>query len=214
MSYKWDVKSLANKILEAPWENREFYEEYLSQVYHYVSFSTRMLAAAAAVTESRGFYKRLVAHIREEEGHERLALNDLKKMEPAGEVRPELGITRALWEPQFYKVQRRPEALLGYVLALEMLAIEVFPPLLPRLQAAHGDACVSFVRVHAEEDPHHVTEALEQIEALGEIEKQQVWKNFEQTCVIMQHFVDDINAAAAARSAPRRVVNLHKKRAA
>ncbi len=212
MSYRWDMDRAISHILSMPWEDPGFYAGYLSQVYHYVSHSTRMLAAAAAVTESPEYYKRLIAHIREEEGHEKMAAADLKQLgHPIGE---ELGVTRALWEPQFFKIQRHPEALLGYILALELAAIEMFPNVLPRVKAAHGDRCVTFARVHAEEDPNHVKEALSQIEALDEAGKERAWKNFDQTRALLIPFMDEIRTTAAERSAPRRAKSPSATRAA
>lgn len=214
MSREWDVKPESELILSLPWEDAGFYAGYLSQVVHYTSYSTRMLAAAAAATENKPYYRRLVAHIREEEGHDRLALADLKQMGPGFDLGDELGSTRALWEAQFYKIQRHPEALLGYVLALEMFAIEVYPPLLGRLRKAHGMKCVGFVRVHAEEDPHHVTEALNQIQEMGPGLEDVIWKNFVQTKSVLMHMLEDIRVAAGARSRPRRAESPGAKRAA
>lgn len=214
MSFVWDVKAESKRILEFPWEEPAFYAGYLSQVVHYTRYSTRMLAAAASLTMNQAYYKRLVAHIREEEGHDRLALADLKQMGEGYGLADDLGVTRALWETQFYKIQRHPEALLGYVLALEMFAVEVYPPLLVRIREAHGSSCVNFVRVHAEEDPHHVDEALEQICALGPELQDVIWRNFEQTKDVLLHMLGDIRDAAAERSKLHHEASRGTKRAA
>lgn len=197
------VEELARQFERCDWENKEFYREYVAQTYHYTRHSVRMLAAAAAAADENhtDYYQRSLQHIREEAGHEKLALADLKAL--GGDIAdyPELDITRALWETQFYKIQRQPTALLGYILVLEALAVRCLPPMKTRLSKAYGANAIHFVRVHADEDPDHVEKAYAQIDALPEGERAAVWKNFSQTCAVWAHFMDDISAKAVKRSA-------------
>ena len=210
----WDlnIDPAIHAIQKAPWESKEFYRLFVSQIYHFVRYSTRMLAAAAASTENAAYYKRLIEHLREESGHEKLALADLKRAGGEIEAYPELGMTRALWEPQFYKVQKNPGALLGYILALEMIAVNGYPPLMEKLTKLYGREAVNFIRVHAEEDPDHVDKAIAQIESLPDAERMEVKKNFEQTCAVLLHLVADIVSESAAREKPHqtRIPNLRR----
>ena len=193
---------LVQLVLSQPWENEAFYREYLAQTYHYVVYSTRMLATAAGMTapEQQTYYRRSLRHISEEAAHENLALNDLKAFDDAAEAHPELGVTRALWEPQFYKIQRQPTALLGYVLALEYMTARSYGQVCERLEKQHGAKRVSFVRLHADEDPDHVEKAREQIDALSDVEQVEIWKNYDQTCGMYGLFLQE-TAVKAARPA-------------
>lgn len=206
---KWlkAIDPIVDDVTNAPWESEEFYRTYLSQIYYFVSWSTRMLAAAASVTGSSGYYARLIEHLKEESGHEKMALADLKAMGGSISDYEELGVTRALWEPQFYKVQRTPTALLGYIIALEMVAVKVYPDLMTKLESRYGRKAVTFVRVHGTEDPDHVDKAVEQIAMLPPSEQAAVIANFEQTCSILRFLMAEVRASASRRSEDARKRN-------
>lgn len=196
------MKDLVENVKSQPWEDIDFYREYLAQSYYYTSFSVKMLAHAASLTtnDQTVYYKRSVEHIKEEYGHDSLALTDLKRLNGKIENHPELGVTRALYEPQFFKIQRQPTALLGYILALEYLCVSHYKDLYLRLQKTYDAKTTNFVRVHAQDDPDHVEKAIQQIEALRDSENNAVWKNYEQTCRMFACFLDECSLKAAKRS--------------
>jgi len=190
------VKQLVQTFQEMPWTNKEFYKNWLAQSFYYTTHSTRMLAFAAGWSspDEQNYYRRSLAHIREEQSHDLLAVRDLEKLGSAREKYAELEICRSLWEPQFYKMQRSPKSLLGYILALENLAVLTFPKLNQTLIETFGKESTHFVRVHAEDDPDHVEEALQQIAACTPEEQQEIQKNFDQTCVAYRLLLNDIQA--------------------
>jgi hypothetical protein len=194
---------LVETLLDCPWEDKEFYCEYLAQSYHYVLYSTRMLAMAAALSTpaQQSYYRRCVKHISEEAAHEVLAIRDLAKLGKEMSDYPESGVTRALWEPQFYKIQRQPTALLGYILGLEYLTVRCFKELHARLVKTYGPGAVTFVRVHADEDPDHVEKAVAQIDPLSTDEQVEIWKNYEQTCRMFDCFLKEAALKSKQRSA-------------
>lgn len=181
-------------LMTAPWEEESFYKDWLAQSYHYTQHSTRMLAFTAGWSryEDGAYYRRSLKHIREEQGHEQIAVADLKALGEEVTSFPESGVTRALWETQFYKIQRNPFALLGYILALEAIAVFKFKDLSARLEAKYGDKANRFVHIHAEDDPHHVTEAIEQIEKCSPEAKELIQLNFDQTVEMYTLMVKDI----------------------
>jgi len=188
------VKQLERTFQDMPWTNKEFYKNWLAQSFYYTTHSTRMLAFAAgwSPTDEQNYYRRSLTHIREEQSHDLLAVRDLEKLGSKREKYEELEICRSLWEPQFYKMQRNPKILLGYILALENLAVLTFPKLNQTLLETYGKDATHFVRVHAEDDPDHVEEAIHQIEACTEEEQQEIRKNFDQTCVAYRLLLNDI----------------------
>jgi pyrroloquinoline quinone (PQQ) biosynthesis protein C len=208
------LEPAATRMLAFPWRDAECYRGFIAQLFHFTRYSTRMLAAAAANTDSREFYKRLVSHIREEEGHEKLALADLKAM--GGDIAdyPELGITRALWEPQFFKIQRQPKSLLGYILSLELFPVRCYPEVLPVIRQVYGEKCVNFIRVHCEEDPTHVQDAIRQIELASEMEQNEIVKNFIQTTDVVVYLLDEVTKVAQLRSQDHQVTSHLVKRPA
>lgn len=200
--YQEGMDLLIKDLKNQPWENIEFYKEYLAQSYYYTFYSVKMLAHAASLTtvEQNGYYKRSIEHIKEEHGHDSLALTDFKRLGGKIEDHPELGVTRALYEPQFYKIQRQPTALLGYILALEYMCVRHYKDLWKRLDQCYGAKCTNFVRVHAEDDPDHVDKAILQIESLPPHEISAVIKNYDQTCRMFANFLKECALRMEQRS--------------
>ncbi len=64
-----------SEILKMPWAENEYYCFWLAQSYYYIRNSTRLLASAAANfdVDRQDLFNRFVSHLREENGHEKLA---------------------------------------------------------------------------------------------------------------------------------------------
>lgn len=192
------VNKLVEEFRNQPWTNKSFYANWLAQSYYYTSYSTRMLAAAAgwsSPVNDKSYYRRSLTHINEEQGHELIALNDLKSLGLTVENFPESGVTRAMWEPQFYKILKDPASLLGYILALEVLAVRTFKEFHAELAKTYTADAVKFVKVHADDDPDHVESALAQIEKCNESEKKTIQMNFEQTLTMYGLMLKELNLA-------------------
>ncbi|QDK41614.1 hypothetical protein DOM21_09140 [Bacteriovorax stolpii] len=157
------VSILLNSYESMPWENKDFYANYMAQTFFYVRHSTRMLALSAGrlnYEQQQMIHLRFLKHLGEEANHERLALNDLKALGYSIEDFKELNSTRFFYEPQYFKIEHQdPLALMGYILYLEVLAQKICPPLSKKLSTIYGKKAVTFLFVHGEEDPHHVEEA-------------------------------------------------------
>lgn len=166
-----------------------------------------MLATAAgwsSPTEDKSYYRRSLTHITEEQGHDLIAVNDLKALGLSIDQFPELGITRALWEPQFYKILKDPASLLGYILGLEILAVRTFKEFHSELCKTYPEAATKFVKVHADDDPDHVESALAQIEKCTEAEKKNIYMNFEQTLQMYGLMLQQIGLALPATQEARK----------
>lgn len=188
---------VVGKLNSFDWADKELYSDWLAQSYYYTSYSTRMLAFAASWTDTaeQGYYRRSLQHIREEQGHDLIAKNDLEKLGGSLSNLHERGVTRSLWEPQFYKMQKSPAALLGYILALEELAVKTFGVLHTKLSEVYPKEACRFVQVHADDDPDHVEEALKQIEACTPEQREAIYANYVQTCDLYRLMLEEIEAA-------------------
>lgn len=186
-------------VKSAPWQEKAFYAQYLSQTYYYTFHSCRLLAFAAAHTKAHqnDYYKRSVAHIAEEAGHDNLALLDLKRIGFKIEDYPELPTTKAFWQPQYFLTEECSTSLLGYILALEWLAVETYPEILPKTKILYGDKATNFIRVHAEDDPDHIDKCMEQIEKVTPEERKIILENFKQTCRMFELFISECSLKAA-----------------
>ena len=189
------MNNLVENFRSQPWNNKFFYSHWLAQSYYYTTYSTRMLAYAAGWTQSsdQSYYRRSLVHISEEQGHDLIALNDLKNLGETIQNFPELATTRSMWECQFYKIQKDPANLLGYILALEAFAVRTLKEFNQELLKTYSDNSTRFVKVHADDDPDHVEEALVQIQKCNPEQQKNIMLSFEQTITMYQFILQEIN---------------------
>ncbi len=188
---------------ELPWENKDFYTNYLAQTFYYVRHSTRLLATSAGrltYEDQQALHVRFLKHLGEEANHERLAVNDLKHFGKKPEDFKELNSTRFFYETQYYKIEHvDPLALMGYILYLEVLAQNVCPPLSKKLMAIHGNKSATFLHVHGEEDPHHVEEAQKMLSTLSPKSLAIITENLEQSAVAFNMMMREIEESIPVR---------------
>jgi len=185
-----------------PWEERNFYANYLAQTYYFVCHSTRLLARAISYfsIEQDPLYRRFIAHIAEENYHERLAEKDLKNLSLNIKNFPEHSLTKSFYESQYYKIEKTQGiGFLGYVLYLEAVAVFAYPEIATRLVSCYGEKCSKFLKVHTEEDPQHLNKAIQEIEKLNAQEQAQIWDNFTQTADIYHQILIDIKNHSVTR---------------
>ena len=150
-----------------PWSDRDFYAAWMAQIYFLTTHSVPMLHKAAQYTDRPEYKARLEAQVREEGGHDKMALSDLKQLGHKIENYEEFSVTRALWESVLYKCQHTPDALVGYIYALELAAVDLYGHTYPLCAKEFGEKTVKFMRVHALEDQEHVIEARKHLDALS-----------------------------------------------
>jgi pyrroloquinoline quinone (PQQ) biosynthesis protein C len=150
--------------LSADLLTRDEYVRYLTETYHYVKHSTRLLAAAACrlPASNRALFARLMEYSREESGCDDWLLEDLSALgadpdtavcsSPSAE-------TEAMFALQYYLIEHEtPLALLGYMYALETLSSQTaahFAAMLKRVLKL-GDDGLRFLVGHGEVDVGHV----------------------------------------------------------
>lgn len=194
------LREMGDDLKKFPWDNRFAYAWFLSQTYYYVCHSTRLLHVAIGRMKQNDheFCRRFTQHLKEENGHEAIALKDLRRLGFDIEDFPELPETRMFWETQYYKIEHNdPLSLLGYIYALEAIACEICPIIKRELEKHYDKDCHSFIKVHGEDDPEHVEKALEQIRSLPKERLRWVQENFEQSTQSYRHFLDAILRVSA-----------------
>lgn len=178
------LKLLEKTVASCEWENPLVYGNYLAQTYYYVCHSTRLLGLSASYfqIDRDSLHRRFATHMSEEKGHEKLCLSDLRHLKLELSQFPELGRTRAFYESQYYKIQyENATSLFGYILLLEGAAVRLGPQIYERVSNSHGKAAGNFLRIHVEEDPDHVDQALESIMALPPQDLTYIEKNMVQS---------------------------------
>ncbi|MBC7537891.1 MAG: iron-containing redox enzyme family protein [Bacteriovorax sp.] len=187
-NYQKQLKNTELLIQSLPWEDKAFYSNYLAQTYYFVCHSTRLLARSISHfgVERDSLYRRFVAHLKEENYHERIAESDLLAMGMSPNDFEELAITKAFWESQYYKIdQTKGTSLLGYILYLEAIPVHCFKGILKYFP----ENANRFLKVHMEEDPKHLDHVLQVILELSVAEQDQIWDNYHQTAELYQQML-------------------------
>ncbi|WII73759.1 iron-containing redox enzyme family protein [Bdellovibrio sp. 22V] len=178
------LERTGEKLVKAPWTDPNFYAAWCAQTTYYVRHSTRLLALAGAHTawKDQEFHNRFLKHAAEEKGHENLTLLDLKHLDRKIENIPEFAATQSFYQPQYYWIEKvSPMAFYGYILCLECLAAQFGPPITKKLTEHYGPKGAHFWRVHSEEDPGHVEEAVSRVEKFPEEVQEIVLRNMIQS---------------------------------
>lgn len=179
-------KQIGDAVDAFPWQERRAYTDWVAQTYYYVRHSTRLLAAAASrfshSERDTALHHRFGQHMAEEKKHELLCVHDLKVLDASLESLPERYSTKMFYETQYYKIEHlAPIALFGYILPLEAIGPEHGNRMIQRLIGFHGEKCVSFLKLHADEDVDHLEKGLRVLEGLPEFERALVADNMRQT---------------------------------
>lgn len=185
-------------VRDFDWSNTRGYANWTAQTFYIVNHSTRLFAYAAARTPiaKNDFHNRFIKHMMEEKGHENLASTDLKALGYTLSDFPELPSTSALYQTQYYWVNEvSPYAFFGYLMALEGLAATVGKDVREAVNKSHEAKSTKFVKVHSEEDLHHIEECFEWLQKIPEGEMQFVYRNLVNSLKNYANMVNEISAA-------------------
>lgn len=186
------LKEFDQILADLPFENEKFYSLWLAQTFYFVEHSVPLLKEARKGDVNKTVYDVFEEHIREEDGHDILAIKDLEKHSGIEvSTLPKLDQTTRLYDRAYKGVQDKPASLIGYILALEFLASEFAIGIRDRVTKAHGSNKAKFLHVHGTEDQHHTQEMLKLVEACSEAEQQEIYKVLDDT---FDNYMDLIEA--------------------
>ena len=201
------VDEIGRYLLTFPWENKAAYTEWLAQTFFLVRNTTRFISLAAANAEmsDRELHYEMIGHLKGELNHDLVVLNDLKAFDMKPEDFTERVEIQLIRQTQYFWLDRGPAAsLCGYALLLEGLASKYGPPILERLEKAHGKKNCAFMRLHCEVDVEHYAEGLKTIAHLSEQEADAVEKNLLQSALLYSLMAQGI-AARAGHAKPTKI---------
>ncbi len=182
------VSQFSKKVESYNWEDEAFYKLWIAQTHEFVQRSSSFLDLCYnGLAASHPLKQRFKDHINEEAGHEKMSQNDMKFMKASQEqVFP---VSQIFWRNQFYWIKEQaPSSHLGYIILLEGLAALAGPQILARIKAA-GHKGFTFLKVHAEEDQDHFTDALESTEPLTESERAAVLENLKESLYLYDQMI-------------------------
>lgn len=179
--YNEMMPQLGEAVHTFPWEKPEAYAQWLGQTYYFANITTRLLTLASArmSLEQQNLHIRFIDHAKEERGHEKMLINDLKAIGHKIDQITELPATAALYQSQFYWIEHQnPMAFFGYIIMLEGLGADHGFHMYTEAKKHHGEKAAVFLKVHSTEDIDHVNKAMQQIEDLDPKTEALVVENF------------------------------------
>lgn len=203
--FKKTVGSLKNDVEKYPWSDKQAYGNWLAQTYYFVRHTTAFLGLAAARYgwERREQQYDLIGHLRDESGHDKVALSDLNNLGFELEDFPELIETSALYQTQYYWIEHQdPCAHIGYSLCLEGLAT-TNGDMVDKAVDMYGKETTQFIRLHAEVDQDHFQHGLERLVSLEEWQVDLVERNLVQSSELYKLMLE--KAAQSAGSATSKI---------
>ena len=178
------------------WENNGVYTNWLAQTFFYARYTTRIIALASANLNINDIdtHKSFLKHLREENGHEKIAISDLKKMgKDITQFTPN-EITNHLYQSQWFWISQCPMSVYGYFLYLEGIAIVHGPRIHERLSKKFPKDSIKYFAVHVEEDVDHVEKHFSLLQEREKFEVDMINENMEQTAKTYLSFLKQINA--------------------
>jgi thiaminase len=182
--FEREYKKVQPQFKDFPWQSKEAYALWLSQIYYYVNHSSRIMALVAGrlPAQHEKIHTQVLKHAQEEAGHQFLAKQDLKNLGFDVQDFPEMNSTRMFYEPQYYKALfENALGFYGYALALEGMAVKELKEIHEKCRLLYGEKACNFIRVHAHDDVDHVEEALKMLDQLPAADQIFVEKNLSQS---------------------------------
>lgn len=189
------VQEVARVARALPWENKNFYSEWLAQQFYLVTHTPRLLCSYALriPVQSRGEFDHILHHLKEETGHDGWLLKDLNKLgtSPA-EFKPHPA-GAALIKSQYYQVQyEHPITLCGYSQFLEYLSVVVAAELAERVEKAFGPQTAVFLKGHAAVDVEHAEDGWKMLENLSPELEAKVLENLYMSATLYMQMLGDL----------------------
>lgn len=185
-AYEEAVKLVGEAVLNFPWEDEEFYSRWCAQTFHLVAHTTRFLCFTASQFSFKydEYHQFCLSHLREETGHELLALRDLESFEKDIRDYPASFEADTMIQNQYYWIQKNPFTHFGFFWVLESISVSFVPQIIPRIQKAHGKGCTQFLDLHAAEDIQHVKSITNKVNAIPPEALEELADNIHQTGVL------------------------------
>jgi hypothetical protein len=157
------------------------------------------LGASRLAPEDNPIHHRFLAHAAEEKDHQLLARGDLEALGLALEQFPEMALTAAFYQTQYYRIEyQHPVAFFGYVLLLEGMAVRMGSEMYDEALRHHGPGTTTFFELHNKSDPDHFPQALANVAMLSQAQQQLVKDNLRFTADLFGDLVAKIAAGANA----------------
>jgi ferritin len=184
-----------NVFADFPWENRFAYAMWLKQTLFFVQRSTRLISLAGSrfPLEREHFHQRFIDHSKEEKGHDKMLIKDIKSLGYTLDDLKVLDTTKTFLFSQFYWIEHvNPISFFGYILFLEGLAITHAKTVIQKVSSSFGNNSHLFLRVHAEEDIEHMNKAFNVVSEASTEEVSQIIENMNINASLYKYSLTEI----------------------
>ncbi|EQC46084.1 iron-containing redox enzyme family protein [Bacteriovorax sp. Seq25_V] len=169
--FKNCINELSEEFKEINLLDKQVYLSWLAQTYFFTSHSEKTLKYISSKSQNNDESQRWSDHATEEQGHENLALGDLKRLNGNISDYQEFEETAMLYRAQYYYCAiNKSHACFGWILALEGLAALIDKNHIAKIIETHGKRACKFIEVHTNEDPEHLDSAFEAISKIADKE--------------------------------------------
>jgi pyrroloquinoline quinone (PQQ) biosynthesis protein C len=192
----------SKNIKSFPWENRDAYACWLAQTYYFVRHTTTFLSLSASKFghKNKEALSQVLKHLREETGHEKLLIEDLRAINRNFYDFLEFPETSLFYQSQYYWINNdHPAAHSGYSLFLEGLAAECGDSAFLKVSKVFGSNTASFLKVHNGVDKKHFQEGLRQIADHEDEIYKSILQNLEQSFFLYQRILKKSQKPSEAR---------------
>lgn len=181
---------LEEKLRQFPWEEKEAYAMWLSATHQYTTHSVPLLKYAADKMVDGHLKSEMKIHISGEDGHEKIALADLKGL--GFSVFPETAAIKNLYSVVYNWVDENPNLIFAYSTPLEYLSARLAPEVAERLIAKYGEKYSRFMKVHAHVDQEHTQATWETFKHFSEGDLKLIANRCRATVINYSRYIDDI----------------------
>lgn len=176
--FDFAINSFREEFPTSFFKDKKNYANWLAQTYYFVKHSTSLLGYAMPHLHNDDLRRHFEHHLSEETRHDLLAIKDMERVGHPLSEHHEYSATQAFYHSQYYRISfEGGTSLLGYILFLEGLAVHWGKEIHDDIKDTHKGS-VLFLKVHAEEDPQHLQDAIKTIMALSAPEQEAIHRNF------------------------------------
>lgn len=201
--YLLEIEKSKSIFLNQPWDDLDFYAEWLAQTYFYAVHTTRIISLAGSLfnLEQNDFHQRFMEHTKEEKNHDLILINDLKSLGKELTQFSPFVSSISLYQTQYYNIQHvSPLSVYGYFLYLEGLANKLGDMLYEKLKKSHPKNSINYVKIHATEDKHHIEEHFNILNKCPNNEVNNILSNIKKTSGLYQFMMKQIQDKFAKNS--------------
>jgi hypothetical protein len=191
------VDEVAKVSRAMPWEDKDFYTQWLAQQFFLVTHTPRLLCSYALQVplKARSEFDHILYHLKEETGHDGWLLKDLQKQGTSPAEFQQHPAGAALIKSQYYQIQfEHPITLCGYSQFLEYLSVVVAAEIAERVEKKFGPQTAIFLKGHAAVDVEHAEDGWKMLVNLPAELEARVLENLYMSATLYVQMLGDLKS--------------------